>query len=674
MPRLLKLFTSICVLLLASASAIAQTQTAPQTAKRETSDLPARLARRAPRSITSLTPGVLSQREILSTGRVVGQPSTGPAKASIIQIQSGGLSWPQWAQNPQHTGSLNVVGQNLDQILADVIFDEVAPQEIAAAGGDLLVHYQVPLVDGDDVFMESKTGNYNTQHYDTQLWHQNRFQWQGNQLVKIWTFDSDWVAPGSQFDFWEPVYHAVLANGFVYDPGAGGTIFKLNRSNGAVVTRINPFPTLDSKRYTASPLTADSAGNIYYNVVEVAPGGTSFFSKDIVDSWLVKVAPDDAVTKVSYTTLLAGAQIKGEAVPAATAGCKVEFAASQLPWPPSPDAVPTTTPCGKQRAALNVAPAIAPDGTIYTVSKGHFVTRYNYLIAVNTNLTGRWAASLRGRLSDGCNDGTNSSTSLLPLNGTPGGCRVGAHAGVDPGTNEPPPGRVLDDGSSTPTIAPDGSILFGAYTRYNFAQGHLMKLSSNGDFLGAYRFGWDITPGIYQHGGTYSIVMKENHYGGVGSYCNDDAVCPPDRTATYPNDPEAYFVTQLKKNLQVEWMFKNTNTLSCFRQPDGSITCVDDHPNSHEWCINALAIDSNGVVYGNSEDGWLYSINQGGTLRQRIFQQSTLGAAYTPASLGPDGKIYSQNSGHLIVVGNAPSGPSAQNGWGVFRVDTSGRK
>jgi outer membrane protein assembly factor BamB len=281
---------------------------------------------------------------------------------------------------------------------------------------------------------------------------------------------------------------------------------------------------------------------------------------------------------------------------------------------------------------------------------------------------------MRGRLNDGCNDGTNSSTSLLPLNGTPGGCRVGAHPGVDPGTNEPPPGRVLDDGSSTPTVTPDGSILFGAYTRYNFAQGHLMKFSSSGDFLGAYRFGWDITPGIYPHGGTYSIVMKENHYGGVGSYCNVDSVCPPDRTATYPNDPESYFVTQLKKNLQVEWMFKNTNTLSCTRQPDGSITCVDDHPNSHEWCINALAIDSNGVVYGNSEDGWLYSINQGGTLRQRIFQQSTLGAAYTPASLGSDGKIYSQNSGHLIVVGNAPSGPSAQNGWGVFRPGTAGRK
>jgi len=37
-------------------------------------------------------------------------------------------------------------------------------------------------------------------------------------------------------------------------------------------------------------------------------------------------------------------------------------------------------------------------------------------------------------------------------------------------------------------------------------------------------------------------------------------------------------------------------------------------------------------------------------LKQKIFQQLALGAAYTPASLGGDGKIYTQNAGHLFVV------------------------
>jgi outer membrane protein assembly factor BamB len=62
-------------------------------------------------------------------------------------------------------------------------------------------------------------------------------------------------------------------------------------------------------------------------------------------------------------------------------------------------------------------------------------------------------------------------------------------------------------------------------------------------------------------------------------------------------------------------------------------------------------VDGNGVVYANSEDGNLYAINQGGTLKANIFQLLALGAAYTPASVGADGKIYSQNAGHLFVVG-----------------------
>ena len=60
---------------------------------------------------------------------------------------------------------------------------------------------------------------------------------------------------------------------------------------------------------------------------------------------------------------------------------------------------------------------------------------------------------------------------------------------------------------------------------------------------------------------------------------------------------------------------------------------------------------ASGVVYVSSEDGNLYAINQGGTLRERIFLQLALGAAYTPLSLGTDGRVYTQNAGILFVVG-----------------------
>ena len=240
---------------------------------------------------------------------------------------------------------------------------------------------------------------------------------------------------------------------------------------------------------------------------------------------------------------------------------------------------------------------------------------------------------------------------MIPPNGTPGGCRVGATTGIDPGTNEPPPGRIFDDSTASPTVAPDGSVIFGVLTVYNYLQGHLFKFSSTGEFQGSYPFGWDVTPAIYSHGGTYSIVTKDNHYS-TGSYCGVEQFCPSDRTATTPNDPEAYFITQLNHNMNVEWKFQNTNTLSCTRQPNGSVTCISDHPNGFEWCVNAFGIDRNGVVYANSEDGNIFALNQGGTLKQKMFLQLALGAAYTPLTIGPDGKIYTQNDGHLFVVGN----------------------
>jgi hypothetical protein len=56
-------------------------------------------------------------------------------------------------------------------------------------------------------------------------------------------------------------------------------------------------------------------------------------------------------------------------------------------------------------------------------------------------------------------------------------------------------------------------------------------------------------------------------------------------------------------------------------------------------------------VYANSEDGNLYVIGQGGTLQQQLFQQMAVGAAYTPASLDSNGRIYSQNNGVLFVAG-----------------------
>ena len=564
-----------------------------------------------------------------------------------------GQEWPQWALNAQHTGQVSIAGQNLNQNIVNIVYDPLVPQEMQGAFDlfgekDLLAHYQAPLVDGSNVYMMFKQGPFDITNYSTQTWGETKYAWSGNNLNVVWQFTTDRKAPGSGFDFWEPVFHPALANGSLYVPGAGGSIWKVNKSTGTGV-RINPFGNINPKTYTASPLTVDANGNILYNAIRLG-GGNDFYSQDIVDAWLIRVSPAGTIEQVSYSTLTAGA-------PGGNDQCSNAFHANQDgtivngPWPPSPTAVAPTVQCGTQRPGLNIAPAVAPDGTIYSVTRAHHLSRETYLVAINANLTQKWIRSLRDRFNDGCGVPL-AAGGQLPPNGAPGGCRTGANFGVDPATNRPGGGRVIDDSSSSPVVAPDGSILYGSYTRYNYAQGHLMHFAANGDFLGYYLFGWDETPGIYSHGGTYSIVSKDNHYGEVGSYCNDPAFCPEDRTATNPGYPEAYFISQLNHNMNKEWSFQNTNTLSCTRDANNNVTCTSDHPFGFEWCVNAFVIDSNGVAYANSEDGNLFALNQGGTLKQKIFQQLALGAAYTPTSIGSDGRIYSQNAGHLFVAGN----------------------
>jgi hypothetical protein len=598
--------------------------------------------------------------------------SQAPSGSPAVTGPQSTASWRQWGHDAQHSGYVSVVGQTPNEILANIVYDPFVAMAQAESGGDLLTHYSTPLVDGTDVFMEFKTGTYvscsppgsgspfpcGPDAWSTQIWNVNRLHWSNNNLVAQWTFRSDWKpAPnaGGGLGGWEPLFHPALTASSVYVPGAGGTIWKVDRATGNS-TRINPFGTvIDPNTYVAGPLTTDSNGNIYFNVLKLDPvnpwGCCSTSASDYVDipgAWLVKISgaeignsPTPLSSMASYKTL----------IPDAPLTCNATFVENaSLPWPPAPTAVPGTSPCGSQRPSLNIAPAIAPDGTIYTVSRAHTPSsigeRYSYVVALKPDLTLKWAASLRGRLNDGCNNDSGTfAGSVLPANGSPGGCRLSSAPGVDPATNEMPAGMAIDDSTSSPVVAPDGSVLYGAYTRYNYDRGKLFHFNADGIYLGSYDFGWDSTPAIYSHGGTYSIVIKDNHYD-VGSYCNDPTACPA-------RAPGPYYMTQIAANMTPEWQFQNTNNQSCQRNPDNSLTCVADpaQPNGFEWCINAPAIDANGNIYANSEDGNMYVIGQGGMLKAKLFTNLAIGAAYTPLAIGPDGRIYTQNDGHLFVIG-----------------------
>jgi hypothetical protein len=355
--------------------------------------------------------------------------------------------------------------------------------------------------------------------------------------------------------------------------------------------------------------------------------------------------------------------------------------------------------CGAQRPGLNIAPAIGPDGTIYTASRGHNPgsgggDRASYVVAVNPDLTLKWATSLSHTLNNGCGHLIPTATvatpssppcpdgtwvcPAFPLETWKSKCRLGANDGVDPATNQPGSGRINDAGTASPVVLPDGNVYFGVWGRYNVSRGFAYKLSgSNGAILATYDFGWDDTQAVYQHGGTYSIVMKDNHYDEEeGFYCNST---DPDTGALIPTfsqggDPTnlanvvcdwtnipagPFYITQVDANLVPEWKFQSTETRHCNRNPDGSVTCVDDgkHPHGFEWCINQPAVDGAGNVYVESEDGNIYVFDQSHsgvftTPKAKIFTNLALGAAYTPLSIDQQGRLYAQNNGHLFAIGS----------------------
>ena len=599
-----------------------------------------------------------------------GSPASITVTFVVAQVPANIPFWAQWGSNPQHSGAVAVAAQNLTQQLADIVYDPFVKQEQAentGAGGDgdLTVHYQAPITDGNDVYMVVKTGSYKSCNppgawangavcgpnaWSSEWWDESRFAWIGGNLVQVWNFNSDWEPEpnGSGLRGWEPVFHPVDANGFIYVPGAGGTVWKVSKADGTSVAHINPFAGMNiaaANTYVAGPLTADSVGNIYYNAIELSSAADPWQS-DAQGAWLVKVTSSDVASTLAFSTLVPGA-------PSGTATtCPGQFSgAGTLPWPPSnvvgTTQGPPTVLCGSQRPGLNIAPAVAPDGTIYTASRAHFDGMQAYLVAVKSDFSGlKWVASLQNLLNDGC----GVIVPIGPTNSTPNACRLSATLGVDPTTNAPGSGVIMDLESSSPTVLPDGSVVFGALTRYNGFRGHLFKFDANGNFTGAYDFGWDSTPGVYSHNGTYSIVIKDNHYD-TGLYCNlSSSICQP-----LPQGP--YYITQLDPDLNVEWKFLSTNTQSCTRNSSGTLSCTTTNPNGFEWCINMPAIDAIGTAYVTSEDGNVYALPQGNsgvftTPTAKMFLNLAVGAAYTPLSIGPTGLIYTQNDGHLFVVGD----------------------
>ena len=563
-------------------------------------------------------------------------PATPPIVPDL-DCDGGSAGWPQWALGASHTGTTCASGQPLSTILFTDVVDENVANEKIENDGELLVHYQEPIISGSDVYMEHKAGQYipctppgsgnpgcGPQAWAWQTWGERAYQWGANNILsKQWDYSSDWTPPpnGAQLEGWEPVFHAAVVNDELYIPAANGTIDRVSRATGTLIARVDPFNGAVANAFLISPIVIDASGNAFYTalVLDATDPWETQGPNANTQGFLVRIAPDFTTKTISFTGLV-------PAAPAATALCESSFGgAVPHPWPP-PDVngQPTLAPnipCGAQRPGINSAPAIGPDGAVYFVSRAHRTERDNFLIALNPDLSLRWATSFKHLLDDGCGV-------LTPMDNSDTNCSSTASLGVDPETNDAPTPRVNDQSTASPVVLPDGGVIYGSLTIYNQFRGHLLKFSAAGAFLTSYDFGWDVTPAVFPHGATYSIVTKDNRY------------------LTGP-----FSLTQLDATLRPEWEFDSTETNSCGRNAMGVVQCVDNHPGGFEWCVNSVAVDKAGVVYANSEDGNLYAIDPGGTFRDRIFLNLALSAAYTPLAIDDAGHIYTQNNGGLYVVG-----------------------
>lgn len=533
--------------------------------------------------------------------------------ASPHSAGPGRCEWSQWGQSSAHDSQVCAAGQEPEQIRAQLTVDPFVDDDEDPFLGPL-DHLQVPLSDDEgNVFVMSKTGVPGDP--SSIVWHEKGLRWHHGSLVERWSFASDWKPSPLAFRG-TALFQPALTARFLYIPGAGGTLFKVDKKNGHVRERIDPFDgPLDPERYVVGGVTTDRQGNVYYNVVKLDP--VAPFAADVLEAWLIKVPEHGQVRRADYKQLIPDA-------PAAADPCYLTFdlvfPRPPRPWPPPPQpdgspTLPPQRPCLSQRPPLDTTPAIGRDGTIFVATRAHGAPQYSFLVALRPDLRLKWAASLRDRLDDGC------GVRAVPA------CRAGATPGVDPATNLPPAGLASDSSSSSPVALPDGGVAYGALTIYNGARGHLMKFDRHGEFTGSYDFGWDVTPGVYRHDGTYSLVLKDNVY--------FDGV---------------FFITQLDADLGVEWQYEATNTLACRRLPDGTIECEDFFA-PFEWCVASPGIDRHGNVYVTNADGYLYVIEQGGAERSRFFLDQTVFAAYTPTALDGEGRIYAMNNGELFVVG-----------------------
>lgn len=486
-------------------------------------------------------------------------------------------AWTTHAGNARHTALSTVAAQPLQMIRWST------PVDLAPPSGSVLIHYGSPLVTpGNTVIVpiRTATGGYRVEA---------RAAADGTVL---WSASSDYVLPPHN---WTPSYAPTLtADGRLYFPGAGGTVYYRDAVDAAAPATIGQLAFFGLANYAAAassfdatvfidtPITADSAGTIYFGF------RTSGSAPLGLTSGIARIDADGTGSWVS-------------AVAAAGGDANIV------------------------RVPHQAAPALSADEhTLYVVVAPASTATSGYLVGLDpTTLAPRESSpgvTTRVALKDPRNGGANNAT-------------------------------VTDDSSASPMVGPDGDVYYGVLGNPFGVRGWMLHFSADlTQTKTPGGFGWDSTPSVVptaavpSYAGTspYLIFTKYNDYAGIdgGDGVNRMVVLDPNDTMV---DPHASSNGQLvmKEVLGIAGVTPDPEYLDLF-------------PNAvREWCINSAAVDpSTGSVFANSEDGKLYRWDlASNTLGSPITLSPGIGEAYTPTVIGSDGTVYAINWAVLNAVG-----------------------
>ena len=178
----------------------------------------------------------------------------------VLVGHSAHADWRTHAGNPQHTALSAVAAQPLQMIRWST------PVDLAPPANAILIHYGSPLVTaGNTVIVPVKTGSNGGYLVEARAAEDGALRWSA---------DTDYLLPPHN---WTPSYAPTLAAGDrLYFAGAGGTVYFRDGvdSPGPAAVGQRAFyglsnylaarASFDATVFVNTPITADSAGTIYF--------------------------------------------------------------------------------------------------------------------------------------------------------------------------------------------------------------------------------------------------------------------------------------------------------------------------------------------------------------------------------------------------------------------------